>query len=94
VAADLLVRVLSDAMHDWSHVRPEFAAELRRPLCLVLLRNCTSPHDQARGEGRGPRNPTPKPQSGEGRVLGTLLPSHKAACARRPATVPRRALPP
>ncbi len=30
-------------------VRPEFAAELRQPLCLALLRNCLSPFDAAYG---------------------------------------------
>ncbi|KAL4853786.1 Brefeldin A-inhibited guanine nucleotide-exchange protein 3 [Chlorella vulgaris] len=47
LALDLLVRVLTNPTHDWSHMRPEFAAELRHPLCLVLLRNCTSPYELA-----------------------------------------------
>ena len=48
LALDLLVRVLTNPMHDWGHaMRPEFAAELRQPLCLLLLRNCMSPTDQA-----------------------------------------------
>lgn len=46
LALDLLLRVLSNPMHDWGHVRPLFAAELRQPLCVALLRNCMSPYDQ------------------------------------------------
>ena len=49
LALDLLVAVLSNPLHDWDHLRPEFAAELRHPLCLALLRNCMSQHDQVRG---------------------------------------------
>ncbi len=33
-------------MQQWSNVRPEFSAQLRQPLCLALLRNCTSPYDE------------------------------------------------
>ncbi|KFM27432.1 Brefeldin A-inhibited guanine nucleotide-exchange protein 2 [Auxenochlorella protothecoides] len=40
LALELLTRVLCDPLHDWLGVRPEFAGELRAPLCLVLLRNC------------------------------------------------------
>ena len=46
LALDLLLRVLSNPMHDWAHVRPLFAGELRQPLCVALLRNCMSPYDQ------------------------------------------------
>lgn len=31
----------------WGNIRPEFAEQLRQPLCLALLRNCTSPYDEA-----------------------------------------------
>lgn len=31
----------------WVNIRPEFAEQLRQPLCLALLRNCTSPYDEA-----------------------------------------------
>ncbi|KAL6766957.1 hypothetical protein ACKKBG_A38045 [Auxenochlorella protothecoides x Auxenochlorella symbiontica] len=47
LALELLTRVLCDPLHDWLGVRPEFAGELRAPLCLVLLRNCMSPFDEA-----------------------------------------------
>jgi len=33
-------------VQQWSNVRPEFSAQLRQPLCLALLRNCTSPYDE------------------------------------------------
>lgn len=60
LSLDLLLRVLSNPMHDWSHVRPVFAAELRQPLCVALLRNCMSPYDQvgAGGENRSMLGPT------------------------------------
>lgn len=31
----------------WGNIRAEFAEQLRQPLCLALLRNCTSPYDEA-----------------------------------------------
>ena len=33
-------------MQQWSNVRPEFSEQLRQPLCLALLKNCTSPYDE------------------------------------------------
>lgn len=30
----------------WDNLRPECAEQLRQPLCLALLRNCTSPYDE------------------------------------------------
>ncbi len=47
LALDMLVKVLTNPVHDWSQVRREFSHQLRQPLCLALLRNCMSPYDQA-----------------------------------------------
>lgn len=34
-------------LQDWDNLRNECAEQLRQPLCLALLRNCTSPYDDA-----------------------------------------------
>jgi hypothetical protein len=47
LALDLLVKVLSNPAHDWGQLRPEFAAQLRQPLCLVMLRNAAAPAEPA-----------------------------------------------
>ncbi|KAL4515001.1 hypothetical protein Ndes2526B_g03682 [Nannochloris sp. 'desiccata'] len=47
LALDMLVKVLTNPVHDWSQVRREFSHQLRQPLCLALLRNCMSPYNQA-----------------------------------------------
>ena len=39
--------MLESPQQQWSNVRPEFAEQLRQPLCLALLRNCTSSYDDA-----------------------------------------------
>jgi hypothetical protein len=31
----------------WSNIRADIAEQLRLPLCLALLKNCTSPYDEA-----------------------------------------------
>ncbi|BDA49435.1 probable Brefeldin A-inhibited guanine nucleotide-exchange protein [Coccomyxa sp. Obi] len=47
LALELLVRVFENPHHHWSALRAEFCDQLRSPLCLTLLRNCTSPYDEA-----------------------------------------------
>lgn len=47
LALDILVKVLTNPMHDWLHMRPVFTTQLRQPLCLALLRNCSSQQDAA-----------------------------------------------
>lgn len=39
-ALELLVSVLTNPMHDWSHTRVVFATELRQPLCMAIIKNC------------------------------------------------------
>ena len=39
-------QILENPMQQWSNVRPEFSEQLRQPLCLALLKNCTSPYDE------------------------------------------------
>ena len=34
-------------MQAWSNIRADIAEQLRLPLCLALLKNCTSPYDEA-----------------------------------------------
>jgi len=40
LALELLVAVMTNPTHDWSHIRQEFALQLRQPLCLAVLKNC------------------------------------------------------
>jgi len=47
LALDMLVKVLTNPINDWSQVRRDFSHQLRHPLCLALLRNCMSPYNQA-----------------------------------------------
>ena len=47
LALEVLVGVLTHSSHEWSQVRPEFTSQLRQPLCLALLRNCTGPTQEA-----------------------------------------------
>jgi hypothetical protein len=47
LALDLLSQVLASPSLEWAQTRPEFAAQLRQPLALVLLRNCLAPADAA-----------------------------------------------
>ena len=39
-------QILENPMQQWSNVRAEFSSQLRQPLCLALLKNCTSPYDE------------------------------------------------
>lgn len=43
LALDLLVRVLTNPMHDWSHMRPEFAGERAAPLDSARRAQATAP---------------------------------------------------
>ena len=47
LALDLIVKVLESPQQHWANIRAEFSEQLRQPLCLALLRNCTSPYDEA-----------------------------------------------
>ncbi|CAD7697716.1 unnamed protein product [Ostreobium quekettii] len=42
LALELLVKVFENANHRWDNVRPDYCDHLRRPLCMVLLRNCNT----------------------------------------------------
>ena len=37
----------SFSLQAWSNIRADIAEQLRLPLCLALLKNCTSPYDEA-----------------------------------------------
>ncbi|GIL43151.1 hypothetical protein Vafri_977, partial [Volvox africanus] len=41
LALELVVKVLQNPIHCWDNVRDEFVRHLHRPLCLMLLRNCS-----------------------------------------------------
>ncbi|GMH39854.1 hypothetical protein BSKO_07758 [Bryopsis sp. KO-2023] len=41
LALELLVKVFENSGHKWDNVRLEFCEQLRLPLCLVLVRNCS-----------------------------------------------------
>lgn len=41
--------ILALGLQVWDNLRPECAEQLRQPLCLALLRNCTSPYDEVNG---------------------------------------------
>uniref|UniRef100_A0A061RZZ7 Brefeldin a-inhibited guanine nucleotide-exchange protein 2 n=1 Tax=Tetraselmis sp. GSL018 TaxID=582737 RepID=A0A061RZZ7_9CHLO len=44
LALEMLVSVISSSVHAWGAVRPSFIAQLKRPICVMMLRNCMS-HD-------------------------------------------------
>ena len=47
LALETIVKVMSNPIHDWEHIRPELAMHLRQPICLTVLRNCKSPYETA-----------------------------------------------
>ncbi|CAD7699204.1 unnamed protein product [Ostreobium quekettii] len=42
LALEQLVKVFENVSHRWDNVRPDYCDQLRRPLCMVLLRNCST----------------------------------------------------
>ncbi|KAG1671977.1 hypothetical protein FOA52_013349 [Chlamydomonas sp. UWO 241] len=42
LALELITKVLHNPQHSWVHVRDEFCRHLRQPLCITLLRNCST----------------------------------------------------
>ena len=42
-----LLNTCDSPLQAWSNIRADIAEQLRLPLCLALLKNCTSPYDEA-----------------------------------------------